>query len=299
MRRRLLRAEEEAWLAASYPTMHPAELAQSFDERFGRSLSPKQLREAACRLGARKDPAYKRTVDLGCKYTTEQDEWILANSFGRPRNELCRDFNLRFGEHRTARALSQHARKIGADAGVNTGRFRKGRQSENKSKAWSDFMSEDAQARARRGWYQPGQAPHNMRALLDERISRCGYREIKVNYFRRHKPNDQWISMARFVYEREHGPQPEGMRYVHINGDILDDRAENIAQVPCDLLALVNGPNTCEWDSRETLAIAIAQARVIRAARRCEDEAKMARKESRDDGKSVANCRAGEGRPKR
>ena len=55
------------------------------------------------------------------------------------------------------------------------------------------------------------------------------------------RPQDRWVPLARYLYEREHGPVPPGCFVVHSNGDTLDDGLDN--------LLLMNREDQAAWQS--------------------------------------------------
>jgi len=88
-----------------------------------------------------------------------------------------------------------------------------------------------------------------------------------------------WVSRARFYWERANGRQwPEGHKAIHIDGDSMNDDADNIEPVPADLWPLVMGavPGQLEWHDRETLRTAILYAMVTRARVDSERRARIA-----------------------
>lgn len=47
------------------------------------------------------------------------------------------------------------------------------------------------------------------------------------------RPQDRWIPYARWLWEKEHGPVPEGRFVVHIDGDQMRDKPSNLMLANC------------------------------------------------------------------
>jgi hypothetical protein len=41
-------------------------------------------------------------------------------------------------------------------------------------------------------------------------------------------PQERWVPLARYCWEKEHGPIPAGMLVVHIDGDTMNDKPDNL-----------------------------------------------------------------------
>lgn len=243
--------EELDWIRRRWPEDGTPELAQEHMEIFGFMRSEYALRSKAAVLGLKRKRDCRRNFHR--KWTDEMFRFLREEAPGRTRSGLAQVFQDRFGWLPSEAQLSNAMARAGAHVGTNTGRFPK------------------------------GNAPHNMRELLSERKTKDGYWQVKTNYFRRHKANDQWVPRAQFVYEREHGPQPDGTRYIHLNGDVEDDSIENIAACPKDLYPVVVGrmKGICAWHDQETFRVALAQAEI---ASKVWHERQKARKRGRRNG---------------
>lgn len=273
--------EELDWIRRRWPEDGTPELAKEHIELFGFMRSEYALRSKASVLGLKRPRGARRHFHR--KWTDEMLRFLREEAPGRTRSGLAQVFKDRFGWLPSEAQLSNAMARAGAHVGTNTGRFRCGQVPCNAGKRWDEFMSLDAQQRSKAGWFPKGNAPHNMRELLSERKTKDGYWQVKTNYFRRHKANDQWVPRAQFVYEREHGPQPEGTRYIHLNGDVEDDSIENLAACPKELYPVVAGrmKGICAWHDQETFRVALAQAEI---ASKVWHERQKARKRGRRNG---------------
>lgn len=46
-------------------------------------------------------------------------------------------------------------------------------------------------------------------------------------------PQKRWVRLAVYMWERVHGPVPEGMRLVHLDGDTMNSELTNLALMTC------------------------------------------------------------------
>lgn len=207
------------------------------------------------------------------RYTEEENAFLREFIPGHSECEIADAFEERFGRRLTFPQIGNRKAALGVRSGTVGGRFEKGNVPATKGRPWSEWMPPESQERSRATQFRKGQLPHNTRALLDERIGKDGYVQVHIGQLRTSKPNDQWMSKAQFVWERENGTAwPEGCRAMFADGDRLNFDPGNIVPVPNELYAVVCGAvkGGLEWHDRESLEAAITMARIIRARRRLE-----------------------------
>lgn len=267
MRRHAYTAEQNAWLAEHFPTMSNHELAAAFEERFSETVTVSAMNSWGGNHHMRKEPGVRGRANR--KYTDDQLDFLREAIPGRSLSEVNELYAARFGTTLTRAALCNIRTKLGVYCGVNAGRFRKGQAPPNKGKTWDEMgISAESRERMSRTQFKRGNLPHNTRPLLDVRVAKSGIMEIHVGQSRRKRANDQWIPLAHFNWMQANGQDwPDGCRAIHIDGDSLNDDADNIEPVPTDLWPMVMGavPSQMEWHDRETLQTAILYARVSRA----------------------------------
>lgn len=262
--------EQNAWLAEHYPSMTNRELADAFSAEFGEQVTDSAMRAWGSNRHVHKLPGVKGRANR--KYTDEQLDFLREVIPGRSLSQVNDLYEGRFGTRLTRAALCNLRTKLGVYCGVNAGRFRKGQEPPNKGRTWDEMgISEESRERMRATQFRPGLLPWNARPLLDVRtVGNLGgeTNEIHVGLHRRERANDQWIPLAQFNWmQANHQDWPDDHKALHIDGDPLNDDADNIMPVPNDLWPLVMGAVPCQlpWHDRETLEVAIAYARVTRA----------------------------------
>ncbi len=117
------------------------------------------------------------------------------------------------------------------DIGKNT-RFTNNMAGWNKGKLQSDFMSPEMIEKTKATRFKKGQDPHNVLPIGSERISKDGYVEIKVRHVKGDRFNNKNYEFKhKIIYEKNHGPIPEGMMVVFNDGDKLNFAPENLLAI--------------------------------------------------------------------
>lgn len=270
---------EDEWLREYYPLYPNAELA-AFKAEDGWPRDEKAICRRARTLGIRKDTSrgYVRKCRTPTIWTSEKDEWFRSFVPGHTEREISAEHERLYGFPLTEGQIGNRKTKLGVKQGTHGGRFVKGQEPPNKGKTWDEFGTPEGHARSRATTFRKGHSPHNEGERLDERLNRDTW-QVKVDCRDARNPMGYWVSRARFNWERANGMQwPDGHRAIHIDGDSMNDDADNIEPVPSDLWPLVMGavPGQLEWHDRETLRTAILYARVTRARIDSERRARIA-----------------------
>ncbi len=158
-------------------------------------------------------------------YTPEQAEFIKQGYQKWSLEELTKQFNAHFGADKTESQIRCFTRNHGIKSG-RTGHFEKGQASWNTGT--KGVMKPNS------GSFQKGSRPVNHRPVGSERVNVEGYIEIKTA-----EPN-VWDLKQRVVYEREHGPIPEGHNVRFRDGDRLNCEPDNLVLVDNRENALLN-----------------------------------------------------------
>lgn len=270
---------EDEWLRECYPLYSNAELA-AFKAEDGWPRDEKAICRRAKKLGIRKDQSrgYVRRCRTPTIWTDEKDAWFRAFVPGHTEREISAEHERLYGFPLTEGQIGNRKARLGVKSGTHGGRFVKGQEPPNKGKTWDEFGTPEGHARSRATTFRKGHSPHNEGERLDERLNGDTW-QVKVDCRDAKNPMGYWVSRARFNWERANGRQwPEGHKAIHIDGDSMNDDADNIEPVPADLWPLVMGavPGQMEWHDRETLRTAVLYARVTRARVDSERRARIA-----------------------
>ena len=257
--------EEDAWLRECYP-LHPN--AELVGMKPGTPRSKLSIQTRAARLGLAKADGCggRHTRSL---WTDERREWFVVFVPGHTEREISAEHERLFGFPLRESQIGNAKAKFGVKSGTHGGRFEKGNVPANKGRPWSEWMPPESAECARRTQFKPGQLNGISKELdhgrLGERVTKDGYREIRVDPRKQPHTMSSWIPLGAFNWMRANGRDwPDGCRCVHADGNQQNDDAGNIVPVPAELWPLVNGanPSAIPWHDRESLELAVMSARV-------------------------------------
>lgn len=124
-----------------------------------------------------------------------------------------------------------------------TGCFEKGLVPHNKGKPMP-YHPNSAATR-----FKKGNRPHNTNYLGHERISQDGYVEISIDETNPHTGFERrYVLKHRWLWERQHGPVPEGMA-LKCKGERTDCDPSNWELIPRALLPRLNGRFGRDYDA--------------------------------------------------
>lgn len=273
-------ADEVAFMEESYPTMTNDELAEAVAERFGVPCRASQVKTFGDRHRLRKDPGVRSRAireaarRRGCPWDDERDGWLRGFAPGHSEREITASFEARFGVSLTRGQLKSRLHMLGIHQDVNKGRFQPGKAAWNAGIPWDEWMPEASRGAVRRTQFKPGEvngrAAQLVMPLGSERVTKDGYVEVKVaERSSGRRAHDNWVPKARLVWEREHGPVPEGSMVVFCDGDARNFDPANLALETRAEHAVIQRARIAYCD-RESHDVAVAVARLKSAARRAE-----------------------------
>lgn len=276
---------ELAWLREEYPRHRSAELP-ALMAAAGWHRTEKAIRSRAKALRLRKDEGLDSWERMRA-WTPEENGWLREFVPGHTQDETIDAFEARFGRRISVQQLKNRCVKLGVRHGTHGGRFEPGRVSRNKGRTWEQQgIPPEVQERMRANHFRKGQRPANARHLLDERVTKDGYVQVKVDPRNARNTMDLWVSKARFVWMRANGRDfPERHRCLFVDGDRRNFDPANLVAVPDDVYPLVSGAvrGQLAYHDRETLEAAIAYARVTMAATRATKAMRAKRRRARAD----------------
>ena len=265
---------EDEWLRECYPLYSNAALAE-FKALDGWPRDEQAIARRARTLGIRKDRSrgYVRTCRVADSiWTPEKDSWFREFVPGHTEREISDEHERLWGFPLRKSQIGNRKTKLGVKSGTVGGRFHKGNVPANKGRPQDEWMSEESRERCRATQFRKGQvsgiAKERDRGLLGERLTKDGYREVRIDPRGAKHTMERWIPLGAFNWMAANGREwPGGCKCVHIDGDVANDSADNIEPVPNELWPLLCGavPGQLEWHDRETLRTAILFAQVTRA----------------------------------
>ncbi len=219
-------AEHLDFIREGYKQTGIPELTAAFNLAFGLDKTQQQIKAV---IKNNRFTCGRKTGELNKgkyrSFTDEQVAFLREQFTTLTRSELTVAFNQHFGTDKTKNQivafLKNHKIRSNRD-----GRFQKGQVSWNTGT--KGVMKPNS------GSFQKGSRPVNHRPVGSERVNVEGYIEIKTA-----EPN-VWDLKQRVVYEREHGPIPEGHNVRFRDGDRLNCEPDNLILVDNRENALLN-----------------------------------------------------------
>ena len=233
-------AAAESWLVEHYGTTGDVhDTLDAFEDRFGWRPTPMGLYQKANQMGLvkrRRSDERGKLVERTVRWCDEPefDAWMREHDRGHSIAAVADAFEDEFGFRLTRTQVSQWRARNGV-----------GRRSyRNNAK----------------------QVP-----VGTERDTGKGYTVVKVaEHATVPMSKDNWKMRHHIVWEREHGcPVPEGHEIVHADHDNRNDDPANLVAVEKRLVGIINGQALEYWDA-ESLAVAVARARLIAGVRSAE-----------------------------
>lgn len=140
----------------------------------------------------------------------EQDEFLRNNVKGIGNVELTNMINDKFGTHFTVSQIEGYKSCRNISSGL-TGYFPKGHIPFNKGK--KGCMGANVTS------FKPGDKPKNIDSIGTEKMLADGYVWVKIDNQSKVPKGVNWKQKHRIIWEREHGPIPEGYMIIFLDGD--------------------------------------------------------------------------------
>lgn len=160
------------------------------------------------------------------KWSRQQYQWLLDHSAGRPRKETCSEFRQVFGLQISDDRIIGAMKRIGAKCGLDT-TFQKGCESHNKGKK----MSPEIYEKVKGTMFKAGNVPSNTDPIGTEKILADGYVWVKIADQPKVRKSDNWKQKQRLIYEQLHGPIPDNVKVIFLDGNNRNFDPDNLAPV--------------------------------------------------------------------
>ena len=200
-------------------------------------------------MGRTKGSKNKKTL----RYWTEEEKKYLSEiTLGRGYLEITEMMTAKFNYDYTKTQIAAAIKRYGLSTG-RTGRFEKGRVPFNKGTK--------GLTSANRTSFKKGNIPHTYLPIGSESVTRDGYTIVKVSD--QGTRNQRWRPKHRLIWEKHHGPVPDGHAIVFGDGDKTNLSIDNLILVSRAQLSVMNTKKLIKNDAELTQAGAnIAQLMV-------------------------------------
>ena len=160
------------------------------------------------------------------EYSEAEKEFLKSNC-RMSREELTTAFNERFGRNLSKANISAMCKRNKWLTG-RTGKFEKG------CIPWCSGLKGKGVMKANSGTFQKGNRPANS-VPVGTRVITKGWVKVKVA-----EPNI-WRNESRIVWEKHHGtPVPKDKLLIHLDGDLTNNRIENLMLISRKELGKLN-----------------------------------------------------------
>lgn len=222
-----------------------SEMARRCVERFGldKPISPAGMQSYKSDHGIVNPPRYSR------KFIKAVLELVPSHSL----QEIADILSVRFGRPVTYGMLRGIMKRRGILTG-RTGQFEPG-VSHGKGRTLSDETRE----KIRGTWFKKGGVAHN-KVPVGTEVFRAGYMLVKVKDGPDLDQWDRWVAKHRLVWEQAHGPIPEGMMVIFLDGNTRNCELSNLALVSKEENGILNAKKLRSQNAQATkMAITVAK----------------------------------------
>lgn len=184
------------------------------------------------------------------QYSANEMAWLEAN-----RTMVISEYHAAFvaafdRDDVTAQNLHSLRKRKGWRTG-RTGQFVKGEVPHNKGKACPPGKG-GRHPNARKTQFRKGNRPHNTNFLGHERVSKDGYVEISIDEQNPHTGFERrYVLKHRWLWEKLHGPIPEGMFLKCLDGNKQNTDPSNWEMLPRAVLPYLNGHRGLDYEAAE------------------------------------------------
>ena len=268
-----LTPEREAWLREHYGTQRLKRTLAQFNERFGLSLSYATLSSANKRFRFGTIPK-----TLPYAFSPEEIEWLREHLPQAPHREVVDAFEERFGRRLSEGQVKNFVTRHGCQGAPNTGRFKPGHKPSPLSGAKRPNRTSFAKGHRR-----------NPEAEIYEERERYKHGKLEGVFVKVPGPapfasirskgwqsRAHWVPKARWLWERENGPVPDGQVVVHRDGDPANCELDNLVCVSRSVLTRMNAyhaPKRLDPATPEGRELNVARLRIAQLSERADEVA--------------------------
>ncbi|WP_203268796.1 HNH endonuclease signature motif containing protein [Streptococcus uberis] len=239
MARRLLTEEQHQFFIKNVEGKSDVRMAELMNERFGLSLSNKQVHAYKCNHKIRNNVPHSNRNQGIRLFNAEQFAYFKTIYKGRLSKETADLINKKFGTSFTPLQIRAFRRNNGFDSGVS-GRFQKGVPSYNKGKKFP--------GRTNSGTFKSGHIPVGQKPVGSIVKTKDGYHKIKI------ADPKTWVLCHRYEWEKHNGPIPDGYTVAFLDGDRSNWDISNLCLVSKGELAGMNMKRLFSTDPELTKA---------------------------------------------
>lgn len=230
-----------------------SEMARRCNEKFklARPISASSMTFYKSHYGIVNAPRYTK------EFTDALRELVKTHTI----KETTGILEYRFGLGLGPTALKGLMTRLGISTG-RTGRFTEGHTPTNKGRE----MSAEVREKICGTWFRKGCKSMNSLPVGTE-VFRDGYVLLKLRDGAELKQWDRWVLKHRYVWEQAHGPIPEGMMVIFLDGNTRNCELSNLALISKEENGILSSKKLRSQNAQAT-KVAITVAKLNLAIRR-------------------------------
>jgi len=241
------------YLEKVFPGRYIDDIAMLFNSRFGLSLTPGSIKNAALKRGIKS--GYKNKTSWNRIFFEEHIEFIRKHLPGKGYPEIAGLFNRRFGMSVTREQIKNLCGNKGIQSGL-TGYFPKGHVPFNKG------MKGTCAPGSEKGWFKKGHVPWDYKAVGSERVTLRGFVKVKVSDTAM-PVQRRWQMKHVLLWVKANGDLPRGHIVIFLDKNRLNFDSNNLFAVTREEHAIMCHLNLYTTDRESTLAnIAVAKIKL-------------------------------------
>jgi hypothetical protein len=230
------------------------EVTRLFNERFGMSVTEKTMKTLLQRNGLRNNHGRGVLHEERRKYLPHHIRFLKGIVKGRSYAETTGLFNREFGFAISVNAMGSLLKKYNLKNGRDC-RIKPGNVPPNKGRKG------ECAPGCEKGWFKPGNKPFDTMPLGSERISACGYVEVKYSE-KSGSPKNRWKGKHVLVWEKANGPVPKGHVVIFADGNTRNFKLKNLVLVSRKELAVLNHANMLSSKNGDITKTSVLVARL-------------------------------------
>ena len=243
------------------------EITDLINQKFGTTFTKSAVQSKKRKLLIKSDVKWKY------KYTPEVIDFMIKNYQGKDNIELANllneKFNLDTNGDKVCMLKANLIRRCGIDlrTGINRGCYKKGNVPVNKGTKGVFNVGGNS------GSFRKGHRSANAVEIGTERIryskgDDIGYWNVKVCDG---KGNKNWVPKHRLIYEKEHGPIPDGCKVIFADGNRENFDIDNLVLVSSSEELILNQKRLLTND-KEITKTGVLIAKVIDKTNKVKNE---------------------------
>ena len=227
--RKVMKDEVKTFIKENYLLKSDLQLLYLIEEKFGETLTVTAIKSYRIRNNLKKTNKCKALMDMDEKIVID---YLKKHVEGKSNLELMRMVNKEFNLNFTFEQFKDFKSRRGLTSGKR-GWHRVGNPPGNKGHKMTEYTTEEKLENSRKTQFKKGEKPHNYVPVGT--ISRNSYNQLRIKV-----DDTTWETYSRYIWEKEVGEIPEGMKIAYKDGNGENCSIDNLMLVSQSELMSLN-----------------------------------------------------------